>query len=366
MLPLTQLTAAPAGPITAETAAVAGEKAAQNQRFSSILANHDMHMPDSSGGLAQTEDDLLLSEPASALLPETGKDLPGEATGGLVTQPATNASLMAALPIVATNVSASLDAGSEQPTNAPTKPGTPLAPSAPAPDQVAVPDAALVPMDEARRSSAPLRDLPRQVMPGQPGMSLRLRTESAIERVASRSLSLELPLADNPIVLGSNNPTAVATGSPAGPMVQPLPSILGAPAVERPQDFAQLIDRLAAAREASQAQAVTVALAHAEFGKVELRFGNDATGLSVTMSSADPDFARAVHAAVPPVSATTDAGSTQPRSSGGGPGSDQASAQAGTGSGEHRGNRSNPSSNHTLAANPGGARRDQSDHGIFA
>ena len=45
---------------------------------------------------------------------------------------------------------------------------------------------------------------------------------------------------------------------------------------------------------------VAVSLAHADFGRVSLRFRDDGDALSVSMSSADPGFARAVHAAPAP------------------------------------------------------------------
>jgi hypothetical protein len=61
-------------------------------------------------------------------------------------------------------------------------------------------------------------------------------------------------------------------------------------------DFTALVDRLVEAREAASPQRVHVAISHSEFGQVSLRFDQDANGLSVSMSSADPEFARAVQA----------------------------------------------------------------------
>lgn len=62
----------------------------------------------------------------------------------------------------------------------------------------------------------------------------------------------------------------------------------------------------------------TLALAHADFGPVELRFSNDATGLSVALASSDPDFARAIQGAVQPPAAPTptDGSAAQQRQSG--------------------------------------------------
>lgn len=94
-------------------------------------------------------------------------------------------------------------------------------------------------------------------------------------------------------------PTPGAAPSPAAaaqpqtsPFVEPAP-------LPRPHDFAALIDRLASAREAAQPHAVSIALPHGDFGPVHLRFSQDETGLSVTMASANPDFARAAAIALP-------------------------------------------------------------------
>ncbi|PLK27633.1 hypothetical protein [Novosphingobium sp. TH158] len=101
---------------------------------------------------------------------------------------------------------------------------------------------------------------------------------------------------------------------------QPAPEAAPVPAANRsetPVDFAQLVDRLVAAREAVAPAAVKVSLDHAQFGKVSLSFAPDASGLNVTLASPDPEFARAVEAAalVPPASAgaeTTGSSSGQP------------------------------------------------------
>lgn len=83
-------------------------------------------------------------------------------------------------------------------------------------------------------------------------------------------------------------------------LADPAPAALTAtPRAERPVDFAQLVDRLTAAREMASPQPVHVALNHAEFGKVSLRFESDNGALNVALSSPDPEFARAVAAAAP-------------------------------------------------------------------
>lgn len=80
-----------------------------------------------------------------------------------------------------------------------------------------------------------------------------------------------------------------------------LPLAMPAPAPVRPQDFTALIDRLTMAREAAVPQAVLITVAHQDFGPVRLHFRPEDVGLSVAMSSPDPEFARAAAAAPAPV-----------------------------------------------------------------
>jgi hypothetical protein len=85
-------------------------------------------------------------------------------------------------------------------------------------------------------------------------------------------------IADGP----ANVATVVRTVAPAGERI----------------DFAALVESVARAREnAAGPQDVAIALTHAEFGKVSLRFQNEDKGLSVSMISPDPGFAPAVAAA---------------------------------------------------------------------
>jgi hypothetical protein len=105
--------------------------------------------------------------------------------------------------------------------------------------------------------------------------------------------------------------------------VQPVPQTsdpaTAAPAItanhQTGHDFATLVDRLVEAREAALPQAVHAAVSHSEFGQVSLRFDQDASGLSVSMSSADPDFARAVQATASSAGSQTasDNGQSAPR-----------------------------------------------------
>lgn len=120
--------------------------------------------------------------------------------------------------------------------------------------------------------------------------------EAAVQQVRMIEPAAAQPVAVSETVLAA--PPVIRDAAPAAITATTT-------AAERPHDFTALVDRLVAAREAMQPQSVTMAVRHAEFGAVQLRFQQDASGLSVAMASADPDFARAVSAAVPPVQAAS-------------------------------------------------------------
>lgn len=120
--------------------------------------------------------------------------------------------------------------------------------------------------------------------------------EAAVQQVRMIEPAAAQPVAASETVLAA--PPVIRDAAPAAITATTT-------AAERPHDFTALVDRLVAAREAMQPQSVTMAVRHAEFGAVQLRFQQDASGLSVAMASADPDFARAVSAAVPPVQAAS-------------------------------------------------------------
>lgn len=93
----------------------------------------------------------------------------------------------------------------------------------------------------------------------------------------------------------------IALQAPAAP-AQPGPVQAPAPAPQvRPLEFAALIDRLTAARDGVSSQTVSITVAHQDFGPVRLHFRPDELGLSVSLTSADPDFARVAAAAPAPV-----------------------------------------------------------------
>lgn len=93
--------------------------------------------------------------------------------------------------------------------------------------------------------------------------------------------------------LALQGPAATVQGGAVQP-ASPPPQV-------RPHEFAALIDRLAAAREGVATHTVSLTVAHQDFGPVRLHFRPDELGLSVSMASADPDFARIAAAAPPPV-----------------------------------------------------------------
>ncbi|MDD3800107.1 MAG: hypothetical protein PHE36_13120, partial [Novosphingobium sp.] len=67
----------------------------------------------------------------------------------------------------------------------------------------------------------------------------------------------------------------------------------------RPHEFTALVDRLVEARESARGGSVDIAVMHADFGEVSLRFSHDNGNLTVSMANPDPEFAHAVHAAAP-------------------------------------------------------------------
>lgn len=133
-------------------------------------------------------------------------------------------------------------------------------------------------------------------------------------------------------------PFSPVLAAPAAPAPAANPSIAPTPTPEAPRaDFGALVDRLAEARDAAGTEPVRLALRHAEFGQVALHIRSDDSGLSVTMASPDPDFARAVSAAVPAASAAQ-GGESLPQSDSG---QSRSSSGASTGSDPGGNNRSN-------------------------
>lgn len=172
-----------------------------------------------------------------------------------------------------------------------------------------------------------------------------------------------LPAAADAVLPGAAPQAPAAPNAPA--------ALAPAAPISRPHDFGALVDRLVAAREAMQPQAVSIAVRHADFGPVQLHFRQEDGLLSVQLASPDPDFARAVSQAVPPVlaaqnadSAALNQGSARQDQPSGAPadGNGQQRGQQQAAQRDERGTRANPAPRHS-AAQPGEQRGQQ---GIFA
>lgn len=137
------------------------------------------------------------------------------------------------------------------------------------------------------------------------------RTSALLAGAAASAGDAQLPLAAPAPVPNQTLPAIVSIAPTLEAPVQAAPitapPVLAQPAFTpadpalRPHDFTQLVDRLVAARELASPQAFQVAVQHGEFGPVQLRFQREGEGLSVTLASADPDFARIAAAAPAPV-----------------------------------------------------------------
>ena len=93
---------------------------------------------------------------------------------------------------------------------------------------------------------------------------------------------------------------ALASAAPEGDLLstpQAAASAPSAPPAPTRHDFAAMIDRLIEARDMAGAQPIAMTLRHEDFGAVSLNFRTADDGLTVTMASPDPEFARAVGAA---------------------------------------------------------------------
>ncbi|MFA7595765.1 MAG: hypothetical protein WCY92_05340, partial [Novosphingobium sp.] len=93
----------------------------------------------------------------------------------------------------------------------------------------------------------------------------------------------------------------VAVGEATAPSNgQGIPRVaLHTPAAIQPHDFSALVDRLVEAREAARPQTVKLSVVNSDFGEVSVRFNHDDRGLTVSMTSNDPEFNRAVSNAIP-------------------------------------------------------------------
>lgn len=169
-------------------------------------------------------------------------------------------------------------------------------------------------------------------------------------RIAQRARSSEWQPASTPVAIQGD------------PFPVPDPSTAATPATAPPSarfDFAAVIDRLIEARDLAVAQPSAMTIKHDDFGAVSLRFRQGDDGLSVTMASPDPDFARAVNAAVAPGAAANQGGDPAPsRQQGGGGTVGDESRSGGRSSDRDRGEpsrqRGDPAPSHRPAPRRGG------------
>lgn len=324
MLPTAALPTLMTGATPIETPLPNGAQTSENGDFNAILAETAAVRPGPLESLLEVALDPAAAVSADGKLPESGKDLPD------TTEPASETAIpilaLLPLPIATASPAAPLQPALDRPLPPaqspalnplnvdPDQPLPRLAPgkTAKGPAQSAEPTLPQAPQVAAAELPpvALLRDGPRQAPPPRVAATLRLLAEAAPDKgtIAAPELPLaaaatatpaqQLPFVSIPAAASANAPATAPTAMAAG------------------HDFAQMIDRLVAARENTQPHAATLALAHADFGQVELRFNSDTNGLSVSLASADPDFARAVQAAVPPVQSSSDSAAAQGRQQG--------------------------------------------------
>jgi hypothetical protein len=172
-----------------------------------------------------------------------------------------------------------------------------------------------------------------------------------------------------PVLAVPEAPVAPAAGLAPSPAPLPLQQAMPVPTLaERPQDFSALIDRLIAAREAVAPQAMTISVAHTEFGQVHLRFRREEAGLAVSLASADPGFARAA-SALPPVLPVGDPQAAQLQPGQSAPRQDMGSTASQSGTGQQRQSQGERRDDLAQAQHQPGASRavkPRSRTGIFA
>jgi hypothetical protein len=342
MLPLSAPLNTQTAPATIDAPTSNGGNRAENGGFGVLLAQ----LGDGAAGQPAHDEAAATAAaatiPAGKGLPDGGKDLP-VAEDAETDEPA--AAPVVLLPLPANIQIAGSPAPAQPALDTPREPATgdarpastpplpaPVAPPrlAPGQDQPApalpVLQVAATELPEAGRV---LPEPPRYAPPPRLAASLRVKLEGAAGPAPLRDQAIEalLPGAAASPAATSHQSLGFALASVTANPGQPGLATPAAEAMMRPQDFAQLIDRLVSAREAALPQAASLSLAHTEFGRIDLSFTRDGNGLSVALASPDPDFARAVQAAVPPAPTASDAG-TQ-RQPGSGTGShDGASAQS--------------------------------------
>ncbi len=157
---------------------------------------------------------------------------------------------------------------------------------------------------EIRLSVAGLAPRSTKVASANPAPAEEVRIELALPRPVTNAAPARTDSGLATPITDLNLPDVVpqSTAAPAQP---PIASSVQATPQLRPHDFAALIDRLTLARDVAAPQSVSITVGHQDFGPVRLHFSPEDAGLSVAMTSADPDFARAAAAAPAPILAAS-------------------------------------------------------------
>jgi len=222
----------------------------------------------------------VTSATLAALLPEVAPPADSGADGtGETDKPALPAAPTTA---ITTASSAALPLRGSDPA-----PDTP-APATDAPDQSASAANRNVPLLPESASPRAVEQMERHGAEG-PSRTGPKQAEAALPQAAKAPAPAEEVRLDIPLQVTPGQP---AQGN--GQIASPVPQV-------RPMEFAALIERLTTAREAVSSQSVSITVSHQDFGPVRLHFRPEELGLSVSVTSADPDFARAAAAAPAPI-----------------------------------------------------------------
>jgi hypothetical protein len=154
----------------------------------------------------------------------------------------------------------------------------------------AAPDTAQPGTDQAAAKAQPstLAALTGAETPGRPALR-KPRAEAEIALPGPKTDTTEMTASAFSLAQpATGSASAVPASAAPAPATQPAEGI----------GFDALVDSIARARDgAADGAPVAVAMRHAEFGRISLRFHTDADGMSVAMTSPDPTFAPAVAAA---------------------------------------------------------------------
>ena len=146
----------------------------------------------------------------------------------------------------------------------------------------------------------------RPAMPPRSTHDLRLELPLAarLSSIATREDMRRTTATHDMTQVVSEQSSPIVFGRPQALPSSPGPASLGATAGAQHLDFSALIDRIASARDTVGAHTVAVTLAHHDFGPVRVSFRTEEAALAVSITSPDPDFARAVAASPTVVTAT--------------------------------------------------------------